>query len=314
MKRLLKFVITILAIAVLIGSAAWYILIYNPMFLHDALIRQARSSAASGNYSMAFWCCEQAEKLNDQPDPELAMEIANWHLNNGNYTKAEYTLTMAIRQQPTKELYLRLSRVYVEQDKLLDANNLIASIEDASIRAELEAMRPAVPTADPAPGFYDSYITVNVSGTDGTLYVTDDGSYPSTWKEAYAEPYTLPGGETTLLAMTVGENGLVSPLAELGYTAVPVQAQADALMEVMSGTSDAAVIDLLMAAAMTGEGTSYADLTYVFPLNAEEYGVAFRKGSDMVAVFNDFLAAAYADGTMDQLADAYGLTGSVIPQ
>ena len=59
-----------------------------------------------------------------------------------------------------------------------------------------------------------------------------------------------------------------------------VTAQADALMEVEAGTSDAAVIDLLMAAAMIGEGTSYSDLTYTISLNSEEYGVGFRKGSE----------------------------------
>ena len=65
------------------------------------------------------------------------------------------------------------------------------------------------------------------------------------------------------------------------YTAV--SSQADALMEVASGNSDAAAIDALMAAAMIGEGTGYADLTYTISLNNEEYGVGFRKGSDLAA-------------------------------
>ena len=56
-----------------------------------------------------------------------------------------------------------------------------------------------------------------------------------------------------------------------------------------------------MAADMTGEGTSYADLVYSVNLNeaqgleSEEYGVGFRKGSDLVDVFNEFWAAAVAD-------------------
>ena len=53
----------------------------------------------------------------------------------------------------------------------------------------------------------------------------------------------------------------------LGATTVPVQAQSNALMEVSAGTSDAAVIDVLMAAEMTGEGTSYSDLVYSLNLN-----------------------------------------------
>ena len=101
---------------------------------------------------------------------------------------------------------------------------------------------------------------------------------------------------------------------ELGYNSTPVTAQADALMEVQAGTSDAAVIDLLMAIAMTGEGTNYPDLTSTVNLNEEQYGVAFRQGSDLVAELNQFFADAYADGTMDSVAELYGLAGSVIAQ
>ena len=87
-------------------------------------------------------------------------------------------------------------------------------------------------------------------------------------------------------------------LTALGYTVTPVKAQSDALMEVAAGTSDAAVIDSLMAAAMVGEGTGYASLTYTCGLNSEEYGVGFRKGSDLAQKLNDFFMASYADGSM----------------
>ena len=94
----------------------------------------------------------------------------------------------------------------------------------------------------------------------------------------------------------------------------PVKAQSDALMEVKSKTSDAAVIDLLMAGAMIGEGTGYADLTYTVKLNSEEYGVGFRKGSDLAAALNKFFADAYADGSMMKCANEYGVQESIIEQ
>ena len=100
----------------------------------------------------------------------------------------------------------------------------------------------------------------------------------------------------------------------LGYNFTPVKAQSDALMEVAAGTSDAAVIDSLMAAAMVGEGTGYADLTYTVGLNSEEYGVGFRKGSDLAAALNDFFAAAYADGSMIECAETYGVQAALIAQ
>ena len=103
-------------------------------------------------------------------------------------------------------------------------------------------------------------------------------------------------------------------VAALGYSYTPVTAQADALMEVAAGTSDAAVIDSLMAAAMVGEGTGYPDLTYTAGLNSEEYGVGFRKGSDLAAALNEYFAAAYADGTMIECAKTYGVQAALIAQ
>ena len=103
-------------------------------------------------------------------------------------------------------------------------------------------------------------------------------------------------------------------VSALGYNFTPVKAQSDALMEVAAGTSDAAVIDSLMAAAMVGEGTGYADLTYTVGLNSEEYGVGFRKGSDLAAALNDFFAAAYADGSMMACAETYGVQAAIIAQ
>lgn len=100
----------------------------------------------------------------------------------------------------------------------------------------------------------------------------------------------------------------------LGLDYTPVKAQSDALMEVAAGTSDAAVIDSLMAAAMVGEGTGYADLTYTVGLNSEEYGVGFRKGSDLASALNDFFAASYADGSMLECAETYGVQAAVIEQ
>ena len=89
---------------------------------------------------------------------------------------------------------------------------------------------------------------------------------------------------------------------------VAVQDQGSAVMEVAAGTSDACVIDITMANAMTGEGTSYADLTYSVALTEEEYGVSFRKGSDLTAKFNEFMAQLKADGTLQELAAKYELT------
>ena len=128
--------------------------------------------------------------------------------------------------------------------------------------------------------------------------------------EKYADVDSMAELNFAVEAGSAGE----AAVAELGFNANPVSTQANALLEVKAGTSDACVIDLLMAYAMTGEGTSYSDLCYTFALNEEEYGVAFRQDSDLVEVFNAFLAEQFEAGVLDELAETYGLAGSVIEQ
>ena len=104
---------------------------------------------------------------------------------------------------------------------------------------------------------------------------------------------------------------------KLGYSFTEVKDQATALMEVAAGTADAAVIDSLMAGAMVGEGTGYDSLTYTVSLNAEEgeqYSVGFRQGSDLAQALNDFFAASYADGSMVECAETYGIQAALIAQ
>lgn len=98
-------------------------------------------------------------------------------------------------------------------------------------------------------------------------------------------------------------------LDDVGITDyVALQDQTAALMEVKAGTADACVIDITMANAMTGEGTSYADLAAGISLTSEEYGIACRKGSDLTAKINEIMADLMADGTLQALADKYELT------
>lgn len=94
------------------------------------------------------------------------------------------------------------------------------------------------------------------------------------------------------------------------YTAVDTQARA--LMEVASGSSDACVIDLLMAGAMIGEGTSYPDLATGVELTSEEYGVGFRKESDLIENFNEWWKEVYDAGTVMECAETYGIAKNII--
>lgn len=112
-------------------------------------------------------------------------------------------------------------------------------------------------------------------------------------------------------AVEVGSSGAAEADAN-GFKKTEVTSQAAALMEVAAGTSDAAIIDSLMAAAMVGPGTSYEKLTYTVKLNSEDYGVGFRQGSDLLGELNTFFDNAYKDGTTMKIAEKYGVQAAVI--
>lgn len=133
---------------------------------------------------------------------------------------------------------------------------------------------------------------------------------PSDKADKYQDTDSLSGLSFAAEAGSAGE----AEISKLNLECTPVKAQSDALMEVAAGTSDAAVIDSLMAAAMVGEGTGYENLTYTVGLNSEEYGVGFRKGSDLAASLNEFFASSYADGSMVECAEKYGVQAAVIEQ
>lgn len=123
----------------------------------------------------------------------------------------------------------------------------------------------------------------------------------------YSSTADLVGKTVVAEAGSAGESAIEGDenLAQADYVSKSVQT--DCLMEVAAGTADAAVLDLTLANAMIGEGTDYANLKIVDELNAEEYGVAFRKGSDAAAAVDEAFDELKADGTMQALADKYDL-------
>ena len=151
-------------------------------------------------------------------------------------------------------------------------------------------------------------VTSSMACTDAYLNNAQVVVVPADVADQYQDEESLSKLNFAVEAGSAGEAEVSA--RELNYTAVT--AQADALMEVAGGTCAAAVIDSLMAAAMIGEGTSYADLTYTISLNTEEYGVGFRQGSDLAEELNDFFAQSYEDGTMDACAEQYGVQAALI--
>ena len=217
MKNSLRRIVPLILIVAIIASIGWYLFIYDREFTRDMLISIARFSDSRGYPGIASWCYDTAYEYTGQ-DEGVAIELANQYRHDGNYTKAEYTLNNAITDGASADLYIALCKTFVEQDKILDAVHMLDSITDPSVKAEIDALRPAAPAADPAPGLYSQYITVSLTSENGNIYCSTDGDYPSIHKNLYSEPYTLPGGETTFYTVNVASNGLVSPLEILTYT------------------------------------------------------------------------------------------------
>ena len=109
-------------------------------------------------------------------------------------------------------------------------------------------------------------------------------------------------------AVEAGSAGEAAVKDLTGVTCTSVQSQASALMETAAGTADACVIDITMANAMTGPGTGYENLVIAMELSSEEYGIGFRKDSDLTAKVNGIMKDLMADGTLDALAAKYSLT------
>ena len=124
----------------------------------------------------------------------------------------------------------------------------------------------------------------------------------------YSSTADLVGKTVVAEAGSAGESAINDDesLSQADYVSKSVQT--DCLMEVAAGTADAAVLDLTLATAMIGEGTDYANLAIKDELNAEEYGAAFRKGSDAAEAVNAAFDELKEDGTMQSLADKYSLT------
>ena len=164
--------------------------------------------------------------------------------------------------------------------------------------------------------------TKNIDAVWNGMTITDEAKLNA----SVSNPYVINAQVIVMKADVVGEydtleslvdlrfaveNGSAGEIAlnDLGITNyVAVQDQTSAVMEVAAGTSDACVVDITLAQAMTGTGTSYADLAPGMALTSEEYGIAFRKDSDLTAKVNEIMQKLIDDGTLPALAEKYSLT------
>lgn len=275
MKKLLRVLIPLILVVVLLGFTVWYFAVYDREFTKDLLLDGARTCERTGYHKIASWLYDLAYYQSGAED-EIAIELADQYISSGNYTKAEYTLSKAIANNPTAKLYAQLCRLYVRQDKLIDAVAILDTVSDPAIKAQLELQRPPVPTVTPEEDFYSQYIDVMVLGEGGTVYATSDGTYPSIAGGSCTQPISLELGETVIYTLCVSDDELVSSLGVYGYTVggiIEAVEFADPSFESevrqLLGLAEDTVIytnDLwaITDFAVPMDATTYSDLTY-FP-------------------------------------------------
>jgi len=217
MKKFFQFFISLLLVVAIIASIGWYLFVYDRDFTRDALLSQARYNDLYGNARLSSLFYNLAYEHSGR-DENVAIELANQYKADGNFTKAEVTLSNAIKNKGTVELYTALCKTYVQQDKLMDAVALLNNIADPNMKSALDALRPTTPATSHEPGFYSQYIDLALTSSSGTLYYTMDGEYPSISGSVYEAPLELEAGETVIYAISVDSNGLVSEPVVAGYT------------------------------------------------------------------------------------------------
>lgn len=291
MKKITRFLVPLLMGLLILASIVWYLFIYDRDFTRDTLLGQARFQDTHGNSRLSAWFYDAAYSFSGH-DENVAIELASQYKQSGNYTKAEATLTEAISNSPTPELYTALCKAYVEQDKLLDAVNLLDNLSNPEIKAILDAQRPAAPTASQEAGFYSQYIDLRLDSNGKYVFYTLDGEYPSIAGLHYTGAVSLPAGETTIYAIAVGEDGLVSPVAVMGYTITGVIEEAVFTDDAM----EAAIRELIGADAedtvMTDELWEITEFTV--PEGAKTY--------DDLSLLSSLTSLTIQDKTIDSLA------------
>ena len=229
MKKAARIVIPIvLALVILLGTV-WYLFIYDKDFTRDMFLHAARFFHARGNTEIATWCYDCAYKQANDNDA-VAIELSRQHANSGNYYQAEKALNTAIADSPSTELYVALSNLYLEQDKVFDAVDLMddicgnSSTVPTEIKNELSKLRPAAPKATPIPNAEDSTLNASVdfSAASGTLYINTKGTYPSYTNKAHSftsgkKNIQLQEGINDIYAIAISDEGIASSLTRYEY-------------------------------------------------------------------------------------------------
>lgn len=212
-KGLIRSAITLAIIAVVIAG----VVIAAPFVISGYRTSQAERAISDSRPERAIEML--LPELDRNPkDTNLRLKIVDLYIQTGNYSRAEYLLVHGTLEKAGQiDLYRRLCSVFVSQDKLYDAVNMIDNQTNPNIRETLISERPPAPVLSPTPGAYREALTIEATVREGdTCYISLNGEVP-TLAEIYATPISLPQGITDVKAVAVSPQGLVSEWVTESY-------------------------------------------------------------------------------------------------
>lgn len=216
-KTIIKIIIWVLVV-LLLAVSVWYFFIYRPSAASWVLEKYASITYEHKRYVQSGKAYAKLAEY-DSINTEDLLLAADAFEQAGNYTKAEYYLQKALDEHPDSlSCYMALCALFIREDKLLDAENLLSSCNAPDVRTQLETLRPAAPQIQPEQTFSQEPISCSLSFADGSAYYSTTDEFPSTAKTVYTDSFLLGDGVTTVSAVVVGSNGLISPVSTTTFT------------------------------------------------------------------------------------------------
>jgi len=206
----------------------------------------------------------------------------NYTDDNGNFTGFDTELSLLVAER------LGIAVVFAEIDRDLTASKLASGTIDA---------------------VWDVTITEdNRQNTELTVPYLKNAQVVVMRSDAeYNDIESLIGRTVSVGAGSAGEKLMIESEMPGDIALIQKDDQIACLVEVASGSSDAAVLDLALINALIGHGTDFASLAIKDTLAEEFFGVAFRPGSDVAKKVSAIFAELTAEGIMEELADKYSL-------
>ncbi len=207
MKRIISTGIAVLVIVAVLVVGFFF----GPVIVSRYRQTEAARAISEGRVTRAIELL--APELDRDPqNTDLRLKLVSLYEQENNYARAEYLLVHGMKELGGQvDLYRRLSAVFVKQDKLQDAVDMLSTISNPFVKETLDKERPAPPALSPTPGSFreELVITADVA-SNTTCYLSTSGEVPSIATDLYKTPVALPQGQTEIKAATVSADGLVS--------------------------------------------------------------------------------------------------------